>query len=139
MKTLNGLIVLMASAIVGAGCGTLEDGRLCQDQDGVLVCEGGSGSLGSDEQALINTGGFSSGLGYICEDTDEGRTCTCMGQLDCLRMVENECIDDPDDLDCPDGGSTITCTCTGKPTSDTDGIGTSPINRGGFATEQQAR
>ena len=134
MKTVKCLAVLATAAILGAGCGNLEDGRLCQDHDGVLMCEPADGSLDSRGQALFDSGGFSSGHSYICEDTAEGRTCTCMGFFDCLWMAENACVNRAD-IDCPEGGSTFTCTCEGKPASTTDGIGTSPYLPGDLASQ----
>ena len=130
MKTLISIAILASCAILAAGCGTLDDGRSCQDQDGVLMCETNPDSLGSQEQDLINRGGISTGTSYICEETNDGRICTCMGELDCFRMWVNECIsEDPDhedDLNCPEGQSTMTCTCTSVNQRETDGIGTSP-------------
>jgi hypothetical protein len=124
MKTLISLAILASCAILAAGCGTLDDGRLCQDQDGVLVCEPADDTLGSQEQAAINSGGFGSSLGYICEDKPEGKFCTCLGELDCLRMILEKCIDM--EADCPEGGSTLACTCWGKADRTAGGIGTSP-------------
>ncbi|MBW1810945.1 MAG: hypothetical protein JRJ87_22340 [Deltaproteobacteria bacterium] len=135
MKSLNFLIILAATAILSAGCGTLEDGSLCQDLDGVLVCEPANGALDSQGQALFDSGGLSgSGHSYLCEDTSDGKICTCMGQLDCMRMFENECISDMDDPNygCSGSGSGEICTCTGTSGRHTDGIGTSPYFPGGL-------
>jgi len=134
MKSLNFLTILVATAILSAGCGTLEDGRLCQDLDGLLVCEPAQDTLDSQGQALIGSSGFSSGHSYLCEDTSDGRICTCMGQLDCMRMFENECISDMDDPNygCSGSGSGEICTCTGNGGRQTDGIGTSPYFPGGL-------
>ena len=137
MKSLNFMIILVATAILSAGCGTLEDSRLCQDQDGVLVCEPAQ-DLDSQGQALIGSGRLSgSGHSYLCEDTSNGRICTCMGQLDCMRMFENECNGDMDDPNygCSGSGSDEICTCTGSSGRQTDGIGTSPY----FPGEMSAR
>ena len=85
-------------------------------------------ALASRGEALFNSGSSRTGNGYVCQDTAEGRVCTCMGQMDCLRMFENVCtggLDDPN-YGCQGEGSEEVCTCTGKPWSRTDGIGTSP-------------
>lgn len=139
MKTLISMAILVGCAVLAAGCGTLDDGSLCQDHDGVLVCDPADDTLGSQEQAAINSGGFSGRLSYVCDSSSGQRICTCMGELDCFRMWVNECLsEDPDhedDLDCPEGQSTMTCTCTSvnQRDDDGDGIGTSPY----FPGEQQ--
>jgi len=133
MKTLKTLSILFTAALFGTACGTLDDGRLCQDLDGVLTCTPAGDGLDADQQALVSSGMASGGLGYICVPTDAGRECSCQGEMDCARMIMNECLLNPEDMgfDCTGSGDDRHCTCMGKPASHTDGIGTSPIHPGG--------
>ena len=121
MKTSKLLTIFTAVAVLSVGCGAMDDGRLCSDQDGQLVC--------TQEQALINLGGLSGGLSYVCQDTEAGRVCTCMGFADCIHMQNEVCIDPKEDKieKCWIAGGETNCKCTGKSSIQTDGIGTSPV------------
>ena len=124
--------ILFSTTLLASSCGDLDDGRLCQDQDGVLICSPAEGDLSSQGQALFS-GGMSSGRhGYICQDTDTGRECSCLGVQDCAYMIIDECLQNPVDpgFECTGEGDNESCTCQGKPAIHFDGIGTSPIHPG---------